>query len=74
MKPPSKAQIKREIQQSVIAAQKLTTVGMPVIVRGNDDKNHTTTLTSLPWALGHGQMVANCDDFRCYETNRIRPA
>jgi len=73
MKPPSPAQIKRELQQSVDAAALLTTIGMSVIVTDDFGKEHTTTLESLPWALGHGQMIANCKGFPSYITNRIRP-
>ncbi len=74
MKPPTQAQIKREIQKSVTAAAKLTTVGMSVIVTDDFGKEHETILDLLPWATGHGAMVASCKGFCCYDTNRIRPA
>lgn len=62
MKPPTQAQIKREIQQSVDMAAKLNTIGMPVIVTDDFGKEHASKLLSLPWALGHGQMIAHCEN------------
>ena len=70
----TQAQIRKEIQKSVKAAEKLTEVGMNVIVTDDFGKEHKTQLTVLPWQLGHGSMVANCTGFTCYDCSRIRPA
>ena len=74
MKPPTRAQIQREIKESEEAAAELCEVGMPVIVIDDFGKEHPSKLLALPWKLGHGQWVANCEGFRAYMTNRIRPA
>jgi len=74
MRYPTKAQIKREINESQTAAEKLTSVGMSVIVTDDLGNDHPSKTTSMPWALGHGQMVVNCEGFRCYMTNRVRPS
>lgn len=74
MKHPTQAQIKREIKKSEDAAAELCVIGMPVIVTDDFGKDHASKLLGLPWKLGHGQWVANCEGFRAYATNRIRPA
>jgi hypothetical protein len=69
------AQIKKAIAASYKAAQKLDTIGMPVIVVEDDGRETNTTLASLPWSLGSGQWVAKlADRSSCFDCSRIRPA
>jgi hypothetical protein len=71
-RPP--AQIEADIEASRVAAAKLNTIGMPVIVTLDDGRDYKTKLASLPWQLGHGVFVAKLDGVKsCYHCARIRP-
>ena len=63
------------IEASREAAKKLMTIGMGVRVRRDDGSEMLTTLTALPWALGHGAWVAKVDGISGgYDCARITPA
>lgn len=67
----------RAIEESERAAKLLTTVGMAVLVRrdGGVGGDLRTTLTDLPWQLGHGAWVAKVAGIAGgYDCARIRPA
>ena len=72
-KPPTPAQIRRELKKSEEIAAELCEVGMAVIVTDDFGKEHKSKLLCLPWKLGHGQWIAHCEGFPSYITNRIRP-
>lgn len=69
----SQAEIKKEIAASKESADRLTEVGMKVVVTDDFGKTHETVTTSRPWALGHGHYICHTEKFRSYDCNRIRP-
>lgn len=73
MKPPTAAQIRAMNKENAAAAARLTTEGMSVQVTDDFGAKHDSTLSSLPWQLGHGTWVCNAGRFRAYDCSRIRP-
>ena len=62
-------------KESYRAAQKLDTIGMGVRVRKDDGSEMLTTLTELPWSLGHGAWVAKVAGISGgYDCARMTPA
>jgi hypothetical protein len=64
-----------EIAKGKEAAEKLREIGQPVIVRNDDGSELASTLTSLPWELGHGQWVVKVQGKSGgFDCARVRPA
>lgn len=69
------AKIKKAVEQSAKAAKHLTTLGMKVNVLLDSGEVRETTLTCLPWQLGHGVWVAKIEGVSGgYDCSRITPA
>ena len=71
----TRLEIRRRAEKSAIAAQKLTRVGMPVIVVRDDGTDFSTTLKTLPWKLAHNHWVCGMEGISGgYDCCRVRPA
>jgi protein-disulfide isomerase-like protein with CxxC motif len=69
------ARARKNIAESYAAAQKLDSVGMPVVLVEDNGQETHTRLTSLPWTLGHGAWVVKVEGKSGgYDCARIRPA
>jgi hypothetical protein len=67
-------QVVADIAASYKAAQKLDTIGMPVVVTRDNGQLEHTKLLSLPWTLGSGHWVAIVEGIRGgYDCARIAP-
>lgn len=64
-----------QIRASKAAADKLTTIGMKVIVTLDNKSELPTVTQSHPWPLGHGAWVVKiAGQSGGYDCARVRPA
>ena len=69
-----KRRMEAAIKASYLAAQKLDTIGMSVVIERDNGQMEHTKLTALPWTLGSGHWVAKVEGVSsCYCATRIRP-
>jgi len=69
-----KKRMEAAIKASYTAAQKLDTIGMPVVVERDNGQMEHSKLRSLPWTLGHGAWVAKVEGISGgYDCARIKP-